>query len=122
MTLLEDSLDEMVGMFGETITGYHHLGYTDSSGEDFWHEDDGHDKNNPYTFEAIPESVLDDQTLEDAGFESDTDSVLRTSSAEVEEGDLIEFAGKSFIVREEENIRMAGDNIMKILALRQVEQ
>lgn len=99
MTLIEDSYCEFVSEYGRSLTHYPHQGYSDPSGNEFWHEDQTWSSDGT-TFEGVTIMTSSAEDLAEQGFSEDIEVRVRTTYADVSTGDKVTFDGRDYIVQE----------------------
>lgn len=116
MTIVEDGAKEIFHELKTTITWYPHQGYADVNGDDFWHEDQGWDRNNPKSAEVVIQespfpmlATTDDKTMGKAGESNSAGIEVWTLTDVFDEGDLLEWADDEWYVENEIRREVAGN-------------
>ena len=99
MSILKDTLHELLDEFGSEAELYKHDGYTD----DFWQEDEGWEDVGT-TIKILSSSVISSVSHTNSGFMNDIEADFWTTT-EVTEGDLIN-DGKEWLVTDVETVRL----------------
>lgn len=116
MSLLGNGVRELQSMMGQPLTHYPHNGY-DGGADDFWQDDQGWDKTAGTDFKGIVEQTLDDETLEEPGFDEQSESAVRTGYDQVSEGDMIEFDSREWIAISVTTHRTQGDKYQYLIGV-----
>lgn len=95
--MIEDGAAVNIEMRGSEVTVYPHNGY-DDQGDDFWYEDQGHDKGSPTTVTAIIQNLPTDEELMAAGFDENAELSMTCVEGTFEEGYLVEVGSHEFII------------------------
>ena len=116
MTILEDAMEELSAEVGEEMIHYPQAEPVDS-GDDFWKEDGGWDRENGTKIEGFVEIIEGDAEVDRDGVSENADAAVRTSFGEVDDGDLLVFAGDEWVVTSIKKHRISGRDISHLLGV-----
>lgn len=115
--------DPIMGMllsaFGDEVDLYFHQGYEGDSDE-FWYEDQDWDEENPETYPSVFEEQISEDTAEQAGFTDEAEAAVWLKEKVGEEGDRVDYQGRSYLVISTSTFR-SGSNVGRhILGVRTI--
>ena len=99
MTVAEAGARAMIQQFGEEITVYPHSEQSPTDVEDPVFFEQSSTEPESFTEKVRVYASPSKETMEEYGFDEDTDSIIYNTNDSIEEGDKVEIFGNEFIVR-----------------------
>lgn len=113
-------MDMLGALFGDEFDVYFHDGYATGS-DDFWHEDQDWDEDNPETYKGLMEEQISEDTMQQAGFSDEAEAAVWFKEDIASEGDRVDYKGESYLVISSSNFRAGGNVERQLLGVRSID-
>lgn len=120
MSELNLVMDQLLDMFGDTVTVYDHQGYTDQ-GDDFWYDDQDW-ANSGTDYLVVFEDQPSDEALDSPGFAEDADSAIWAGEDIAEEGDKISYNSEDYLTISVSDFRVQGELARQLVGVKRMEE
>lgn len=110
------TMDQLIGMFSDTIEIVEHGGYGDEN--DFWQEDQGWVEESAEEYKALVEDVITDETQEQGGLSDDAEIAAWLKDQAGEEGSLVRYQGKKWVIIETNDFYNQDTFVRRVIGMR----